>query len=251
MRILLVVLAMCIAAPAWAGKILVLESEGVTGFAAGYTFDGSSEITVPAGARIVLMDEGGIAVTVKGPYKGIPGGTERAAGPTFLDRVAAILAASNASSHPVLGATRSPVGPPPLLPDVWALDVTRDGAACVRGSGDVVLWRPTPRPATSVAISRGIAGTPAQVSRQWPAAQATVPWPNEMPLADGTPYVVKLGDAPAARSLVIRKTDTVLDSDLATLDWLASAGCTPQAKILLTVMGQRRVVEGPLAKLFE
>jgi hypothetical protein len=249
MRAICALFILLVASPAWAGKILVLESEGMAGFAAGQTFDGAIEINVPAGARLVLMDERGIAVTVKGPYKGVPGGGAHAAGPSFLDRVSAILTAPS-TSQPVLGATRSPFGPAPALPDVWALDVTRDGPACVRAEGQTMLWRPTPRPTTNVTLTPGT-NAPAHDRLPWPAAQATLAWPAELPLEDGLPYSIMLADANATRAMVIRKAGMGLPSEVATLDWLAGVGCTSQAKVLLTVMAQRRVVEGPLARLFE
>ena len=220
----LALLALATTSPAWAGKILVLESDGMDEYAAGRTFDGSGQIDVPAGARLVLMDERGVAVTIKGPYTGIPGGGDRSTGPSFLDRLAAIVKApSIADNHPVLGATRA-MTPVPVLPNKWALDVTATGSACVRGVSDAALWRPTPRPATTITLARRSPTTPV-VTKSWPINEATLPWPAEAPLEEGASYLVTLATATTQHILNVRVAPAT-DSDVALLDWMAGAGCS-------------------------
>ncbi len=242
--ILLALFAVLAISPAWANKILVLESDGVNDFAAGRTFDGGKTISVPAAARLVLMDERGVAVTIKGPYTGVPGGgSGGATGPSFLDRLAAIVKSPTAGdSHPAPGATRS-MTPVAVLPNMWALDVTATGSACVRRGEDAVLWRPQPRPATSISFTRRTANAGAPVTKPWRINDPTLPWPNELPLDEGTSYVVTLDTSTTQHILTVHVAPTT-DSETATLDWMASAGCTAQAKALLSDMGQRKIVEG-------
>ena len=252
-RTILSLLILLATAPAWAGKILVLESDNAEGFVAGGTFDGSGSISVASGARLALMDERGVAITIKGPYTGIPGGGERSTGPSFLDRLAAIVKSPTAAdNHPVLGATRA-MTPVAVLPNMLALDVSATGSACVQSASNTVLWRPLPRPATTVTLARRStsAGTP--TSRPWPAGDATLPWPSELPLEEGLSYLVTLGTSNTQHILNVHVAPAT-DSDVATLDWMAGASCTAQAKALLADMGQRKIIEGRSASsagLFE
>ncbi len=159
---LLILLATALAC-AW--KILALEGDNAEGFTAGSTFDGGGSISVASGARLVLMDELGVAITIKGPYTGIPGGGASANGPSFLDRLAAIVKSPTAAdNHPVLGATRT-MGPVAVLPNAWALDVTATGSACMRGANPAVLWRPLPRPATTIVLQRRSAALNLPISK--------------------------------------------------------------------------------------
>jgi len=244
MRTLLLAFTLLGAMPAAAGTLLVLESDGVATLKVGQIIDSKSSISVPAGARLVLMDERGQAATLKGPYGGIPGGSDRAEGPTFLQRLSAVLTApSTTQADTVLGATRT-VAPKSVPPSAWAVDVSAGGTACVRTQADLVLWRPAPRAARIVNMTSG----GKNVSFTWPANEATAKWPEGLALADGATFEVSMGSSEKPQAFKIMTAKQPLENDASTLSWLSGADCTAQARVLLGQVGARRTVEGTATK---
>jgi hypothetical protein len=237
------------ASPAWAAKLLVLQSNTATLFHKSQMLDGRQKISLPDGAVIVLMDETGRTVTIKGPYTGAPGGADRENGPTFLQRLSAMIQSPEGSAeHPVLGATRA-FETLPAPPDLWAIDVTNGGSMCTRApsrlsTGGMALWRPAPRPAAMLTIT-GPDGASAQVA--WAAGEAMVSWPPSIRTADSGAYKAQLDPGPAPQSFVLHVAPGPFSGETALLEWLSSSNCVAQARAMLVDMAGRRVVEGPQA----
>lgn len=228
--------------PARAGVILILSSENAAGFHRGQTFDGAREIKIPTGARLVLMDERAIVVTINGPYVGIPGGGLRESGPSFLERLAVLLTpAKSSEDRIVLGATRA-FGNTGEPADPWAIVLTGGNSVCARPTHPPHFWRPAPRPASTLNLSERGGGT---VKEGWAADQATIPWPDSLPVVDGNTYIVTEGSAGPTRTFVMHLSLAPLETEVAALEWLVVSGCAVQLEAMLASISGRRVVEGP------
>ena len=251
-RFALVLAALLLSAmPASAAKLLVLESSPDTGLQKGDTVDGSQKLAVKADNYVVLMDESGQVVTVRGPYNGIPGGEERADGPSLLTRMAAIVTTEGSSGMTTLGLTRG-LGAAPKMPTVWSINVATSGTKCIKPATELELWRPAPKQTVSITITHR--GTKEHSSFEWPADQIVMPWPKRVNVADGAGYVVTFAPPEMTRELTLRIMPATVVTDAEVLSWMATVGCTMQAKALIDELSNSRVVNGATAsgeKLFK
>jgi hypothetical protein len=244
--LLLVTLGLC-GEPAWAGQIVVLDSEPATSsLHVGVILDGNRQITVAPGARAVLMDEAGRVVTVIGPYRGTPGGENRKQGPGLLKRLAAALITTRQATQ-LAGGTRGTGDLPAVMPtDPWLVDVTAGGTECVRAGSAVMLWRPVPRRDTQIEITR--LGGRAHARANWPAGEATISWPREMFARNGTAFVLRLQDSRTDRRIKLRIISPATNSDADKLAALLEAGCASQGQMLLAMLFSQTVIDGASAK---
>jgi hypothetical protein len=239
------------AVPASAAKLLVLESSTDTGLQKGDTVDGNQKLAVKPDNYVVLMDESGEVVTVRGPYNGIPGGEERADGPSLLTRMAAIVTTEGSSGSTALGLTRG-LNVPAKTPTVWSINIAASGTKCIKPATELELWRPAPTRTVSISITHK--GTKEHSSFEWPGDQIVMPWPKRVNAADGASYVVTLAPPEMTRELTLRIMPATVATDAEELNWMATVGCTVQAKALIDELSNRRVVDGATAsggKLFK
>jgi hypothetical protein len=238
--------------PAWAAKLLIIESDQAPAYREGRLIESTQEILLSGDARLVLMDETGAAVTIKGPYSGVPGGATHAQGLNFLARLAAILlSVAPEEDRTVLGATRS-ASFMPRTRGPWDVDVTAGGAACALTTDTLVLWRPEPRRAARLVITQNDGK---EVRMTWPSTVATLVWPSEVPLQDSAVYEIAIDGARSAplAPFILRVAEKPLESTLATLDWMVTAGCHGQVAAMLRELGSQHVFEGaadPAATIF-
>jgi len=224
------------AVPARAATLLVLESNPPSVLPKGRLLDGNAEITIPEGARVALLDERGLGVTVTGPYTGIPGGGEQPDGEAFLRLLSPIVAPSGEK-----GLGWSPQGDKTRPPELWVIDVTAGSAVCVQTAAGVKLWRPEPRPTATLMLS---ASQGAVFSALWPEAEAYLAWPDKVPVVDGNGYQLQLDPPAPVLPFVLHIAPAPLVGDAAVLAWLATENCAPQARMLLSEIAERRVLEG-------
>jgi len=239
------------AVPASAAKLLVLESSPDTGLQKGDSVDGSKPLTVKPDNYVVLMDESGQVVTVRGPYSGVPGGSDKADGPSLLTRMAAIVTTEGSSGSTTLGLTRGLIKPA-KTPTVWSINAGLSGTQCVKPGTALELWRPSPHEAVSFSLSRK--GTKEHTRFEWPDGETIVPWPKKIAAADGATYVIHFAPPEMTRELTLRIMPAAVSTDAETLSWMATVGCTVQAKMLIDQLSDQRVVDGSKAsgeKLFK
>jgi len=233
-----------LAAPASAAKLLVLESSPDTGLQKGDTVDGSQRLAVKAENYVVLMDESGQVVTVRGPYNGIPGGDERADGPSLLTRMAAIVTTEGSTGLNTLALTRG-LGVAAKTPTVWSINAAASGTKCIKPATELELWRPAPTQTVSITITHK--GTREHSKFEWPGDQIVMPWPTRVKAVDGGSYVVTFAPPEMTREFILRVMPASVATDAEALSWMATVGCTVQAKALIEELSNRRVVDGATA----
>ncbi len=202
------------ATPALA-DVLVIRSAGPSAgsYPPGRRLADSSRVTLSADDSLVILGAGGTR-TLRGP------GNVAVSGPARISPLAnAISARTNRRSR--LGGVRGPEGEPGL----WDVDVTRAGTFCVEANRRPVLWRGEAREPATLTIN--------STTIEWPAGRFSVPWPEAVPLVDGSQYEVGLSTRPAPARLRI-VTVPVLPVDPVDIgELLYRNGCQPQFEQLI------------------
>ncbi|HUN50302.1 MAG TPA: hypothetical protein VMU42_04275 [Candidatus Sulfotelmatobacter sp.] len=227
------------AAPALAEDFVVVESSAPT-IAAGAQIASGSAVTVPDKARVVLLAASGQIVTLNGPFQGVPAATGGAGGDSRLLTAVASLVHANTQESGSVGAVRAAdvqwrAATIKAPHDVFAIDASDGGDACLDDPEHAMLTRNPSDPAGSMTIHAMDGDATAKV--EWPASTARMPWPKELKLADGATYVIEPpGQASAAMTTVHLLPAAPAQSDIERVKQLTDAGCTDQAKLLLGVI---------------
>ncbi len=247
--ILTVVLTVCAAGAARAADILVLDASAGLALHKGDIIDGAQEVTVPAGARVVLMDGSGQAVALDGPFHGAPGGKQAAGQPDLLKRLSAmVVPGPDKGRGTSIGAVRDMTVPPPRRDrptDPWAIDVSSNGDRCVQARAPV-LWRPDTQLDRTLVMRREPNSDWVQVA--WPADRATLPWPRGLAPADGARYRVRLAGPLSTKFITLHMAPRSFANDAARLAWLYESGCRDQAETLIGQLAASKAARGTAAR---
>lgn len=211
-----------------AAQVLVLRSGGPSArrYPAGQRLPDNTTFTLRPGDSVVVLAGGGTR-TFRGP------GTFSATGPAR-----GALASSGRRIN--TGAVRGPgEGAEPVQPsDIWHLDVTRTGRACVATGVRPILWRPTAEQAVQLTITPQT-GAPQTVN--WPRGQQTMAWPAAIPVADNASYQLSWSGAVSPTRITTRTVAALPASDV---EGLATALIDNQCRGQLDVLiAQREVAE--------
>jgi hypothetical protein len=198
-----------------AAEVLVLRSVGPSArrYPSGQRLPDNASFTLRAGDTIVVLSRAGTR-TLRGP------GTCNAAGAGCTGRLA------SANVRVGTGATRSSgdTGPVARPTDVWQVDVTQSGRACVAAGARPTLWRPASASAVQLTITPQT-GTPQTVN--WAQGQATLPWPAAIPIVDGASYQLNWTGGASPTRLTARSVAAVPAGDVS---GLATALLTNQCR---------------------
>jgi hypothetical protein len=231
------------AAPAAAGMLLVVDSSGM-GHRKGDMIDGGKTISVPAGAELALMDETGRALTIKGPFDGVPGGNHVSGGPGLLARIAAIMTASSNTATIVLGTARDA---PLTVTNAGPVLAQADGpqVMCAEKRSAPVLWRSDASGPSTATLRRN--GTAEQASLSWAASQKAAEWPAAVKRIDGASYTFAVAQTSEKRSFTLRVADKTFANDAQALAWFSAAGCKAQAQAWIKAVAARNVIDSASA----
>lgn len=121
----------------------------------------------------------------------------------------------------------------PRSPTIWHVDVSQSGKACLADPKSVMLWRSSAAKPATLTITRA-GGTPQ--TAEWPAGQATLAWPDQVPIAAGTEYQVSVtGEKPPAK--VTFATLSSVPTDLSSVaKALIDQNCDNQLNMLIETL---------------
>lgn len=158
-----------------AAQVLILRSVGPSArtYPAGQRVPDNATFTLRPGDSVVVLAGGGTR-TFRGP------GTFSATGPVRAGGTAQRQVRRQTGA--VRGAGDAVVTRPS---DVWHVDVSQSGRACIPAGGRPTLWRPNSERTVQLTITPQ-AGTAQTVS--WNQGQATLDWPAAVPIVDGASY---------------------------------------------------------------
>ena len=208
------------AAAAIAAKVVVVRSVGPSAkaYPPGKALTDTSSIKLNSGDAVTLLGPNA-SRTLRGP------GTFTA---STVDRSSLANAAGRRSRF---GAMRS--GEITTQPSLWDVDVTQSGKVCIAEPAKLKLWRPNADSSASLGISGGAA--PQVIA--FPKGHATVPWPAQLPVADGGEYQLEWasgGDRSTVSFVVVNAPPADL-VDAAQL--LIDKGCQNQLELLVETAG--------------
>lgn len=215
-------------------QIMVLRAQGPSAGAyhAGTLLAANKALVLQAGDHVTLLD-GGATRQFNGPGRFLPNGPSIAATGAL-----AALFSRNPPPPSRLGAARgvtsTPTGPTATPPaNIWQIDVSSPGDFCVAAGQPVELWRRDAGAATIV-ITRMSDG--AKRTLTWPAGSASLPWPADLPLADGEAYLVWTSDGMDA-GVIWRAVDPPTGDWTGFAGQLMQKGCFAQLDTLRLALG--------------
>jgi len=204
-----------------AAEVLVLRSVGPSArrYQAGQRLPDSTSFTLRPGDAITVLAGGGTR-TFRGP------GTYSASGPARAGGFA------SAGPRRQAGATRGSGDAPAVQrpEDVWQVDVTQGGRACVPTGRGPTLWRPTADQAVQLTITPA---TGAARTVTWARGQKTLAWPSALPVSDNATYQISWTGAASPVRLTTRTLAAVPANNL---EALATAFITNQCRAQLDVL---------------
>lgn len=219
-------------APAGAAELLILKSTQ-SELPAGRIIDSTAMLSIPAGARLTLVDEAGTKITLRGPYSGAPGAAEQTASNGFGSRMLLALSrliAGTPQDASKLGATRGAASA--MSADLWKISVSMSGDYCLPADMQAELWRGRADKASTLSIKRY--RTKSWVKTQWPAGDDSIAWPGDMDVVDDATYLVRLGAGIKLSEVVLHLVPNDLPSGFHRAGWMADHGCSRQARTLLS-----------------
>ncbi len=217
--------------PAGAADFVVIASD-VSTIQEGNIIDGEAPLVVPEGKSVTLVAEDGTAVTLKGPFNGVPApeGGDTSGDRALLTALKGLFGLGSRESSTSIGGVRG-AGPARTQPDPWLIDISRSGHQCVLTGGLATLWRADTRETTNVTLRNNRTG--AKASTDWPSGAATLDWPTGIALEDGASYMARVQEFLGARKLILHLVPGDLPTDAHRVAWMAERGCTEQARLLL------------------
>lgn len=205
-RLILTVAALAVTTPAIAAKQIVVRSTG----AAAKAFPVGKPIA--AGTKVRLR--AGDSVTVLGPARALV-----FKGPGEFRVIEA--AEAGAFSRSRFSARRGIA----LPPGPWAANIEGSGPVCIANGKTLSLWRPDEQSETQVTIT-GKGVKPATL--RWPKGEATLAWPQALPLADAAVYRLRTSGQKTAGEWTIATVGNVPADRAATAEALLKRGCNAQ-----------------------
>jgi len=202
-------------------NVLVVRATGPSAgaYPAGRSLPDNARINLRAGDMLVVLGAGGTR-TFRGPGAFSPSAAVRAGARTI---------ASTDGRRARIGAVRS-AGLVPQSPTIWHVDVTQGGTFCIANAANVMLWRPDATSSSRITIT-GPGG--AAQSANWPAGQATLPWPPGASIANGAAYSFRQPGVAVPVRITFRTLSTQPTDLQAVAAALIANGCQEQLDLLV------------------
>ncbi|MBC8159114.1 MAG: hypothetical protein H8E94_07270 [Alphaproteobacteria bacterium] len=217
-----------------AAEMVVIASTaaGTTG---GQVIQDGATLDVPAGTSVTLVSSDGAALTIDGPFSGVPGGKAGGGGGggdnSLVSSLAGLLSSTGKKTAALgvmrAGATKDPDDP-------WTVNTERSGKQCVRSGVPAVLWRANAKKAATLKIKNRKTRKTAEA--EWPSGADKLTWPEGSAVSDGVQYIVRKKGDKTAKKITLFVVPSDLPSDAHKAIWMAENGCTMQAKLLLNTI---------------
>lgn len=140
------------ASPVHAGLVVASSGPSAAQFPTGKKLEDDAWVTLESGDQITVLDQRGTRV-LRGPGRFSVSKPGRVTG--LLMRAAFMR--TKASQRVAAAAVRNSRDGEILSPNLWYVDLRKDGPHCIVEMGDVRLWRPEAGKAETYAINRGSA----------------------------------------------------------------------------------------------
>ncbi len=206
-----------LAAEAAAANVVVVRSAGPSAatYRAGSSLPDNARVTLRPGDMLVVIGSNGTR-TLRGPgsFTLTSGGGGGRPAMARRGRFSALRTA----------------GIVPRSPTLWHVDTTQSGKFCLASASNVMLWRPEADQAVTLTVA-GAGGTRHNV--QWPAGEATLPWPAQVPITAGGEYQLNWTGAPEPTRLTFATLQREPTDLTSVAQALVSENCQNQLDLLI------------------
>jgi hypothetical protein len=202
-------------AVAVAANVVVVRSAGPSAkvYPPGKALPESASIKLGSGDLVTLLGPSA-SRTLRGPG-------------TFTASTAGRSLAMAAGRRARFGALRS--GEITASPNLWDVDVTQSGKMCIADPAKLKLWRPNADTSVTLDIRGGAAAT----AVEFPAGHASVPWPAQLPVANGRDYQLELAGSGDIRKISFVTVNATPADRVAAAELLIAKGCQTQLDLLV------------------
>jgi hypothetical protein len=202
--------------------VLVVRSSGPTSknYQPGKTLPDNARVALALGDVLVVLAQDS-ARTLRGP------GTFALSGPRSSLRPAV-----NPMRRGRFSSLRT-AGIVPRSPTLWHVDVAQNGRVCVVDRNDVQLWRSDSAGALTLNVT-GPSG--ASGSAQWPARQATLDWPANVPVQPGAEYQLSWAGKSGPTRVTFVELPTTPTDVKGVAQALIDANCDSQLDLLINTV---------------
>jgi hypothetical protein len=204
--------------------ILVVRSVGPSAknYPLGKRLPDNARIILQANDQLTLLDGRGTR-ELRGP--GAFTAASASSAPAQLAASTGMVNGRRARIGAVRGIATGPLRPPTM----WHVDVAKSTNVCVSPPNRVALWRANSGPAATMTVAG--AGQTRQLS--WPEGAATLDWPADLPLADGSEYRLSWRGAAAPTTIRFRTLPQRPAGLQATASMLIANQCNAQLDLLI------------------
>lgn len=224
----LAVLGLCLAGPAAAQSLVVVEARGID-LKIGSRLQEARQVRLPAGGKLVVVRSDGTVITLRGPHDG-PVRTRKTSRNGASRALAALVTTRNDRANRV-GAVRSGANAAPL-PSPWLVDVSRPGERCIVEGAAIGWWRPVSSNADDFTLF--------PIDRSWDAVLHFDRHQDVLAIRD-------VGHIEVTKALIIRHDEFEYSIRLHLLPasvnelpvlagWMIEKGCIQQADALLALL---------------
>jgi len=232
-------IACCLVAGAAGAETFVVVESSATDVTVGAELADGASITVPDGARVVLVGASGQVVALAGPFQGPP---KSSGSGTPQNRVLDAVASLVATSGTTVGVSRAAgsswrASATRTADDVFAIDAGDGGDTCLYDLSAARVARDPSAGSGDTTITAMEGSAKAVVD--WTAPAAYAPWPREVPLADQASYLIEQAgrDAAAVATIHLLHEDPAM-TGIQRVVQLKESGCDAQARLLLAIIAR-------------
>lgn len=224
-----------------ATELVVIESTSPD-YEPGTTITDADTIVLAEGTSIVLISEDGIVIKLPGPFDGPLTPMNEEGGYDALRALGVLVGQAEIDARSIGGVRfgggeYDDIDPSRDAEDSrenpWLVHTGIGGNQCLPQSrGQATYWREDATRAERLNVRNLASDESAAVA--WGAGEHKLAWPGDIEMSLDEIYVLRKGDELRSVALVIRSVpDAVVDSEYATVAWLAARGCTSQARLAL------------------
>jgi hypothetical protein len=231
-RTLIVFLSVILFAPAktWASEFVVLTST-VSSVSVGQVVSAGQKIEIPEKARLILINETGKTVTIKGPYSGVPGGEGKPQTSRFIKALASLVTTTEQDTRAV-GAIRA--AGIRTKRQALMINISETGDYCLLKGNKEEITRYKSEKFSDVTIVATKDGK--QTKFPWPKESPYTPWPGALTLEDGGTYLASQSGKDTRTMMIMHRMEGDFSTDIPLALAMGAQGCVEQAKMIFALV---------------
>ena len=220
-------------AAAQASEFVVI-SPTVSSIGAGQVIAAGQRLVLPAKARVILVNEAGKTVSLRGPYEGKPGGESKGGKSRFIAALASLVSTTEQDARSV-GAIRAANIRTKRQAIMINISETGDYCLIEGGRDEITRYRSEKSATITIAAVKDGSAQPPQTF-PWPKDARQIAWPASLPIEDGATFLVGQADKDTRTMLVMHRLSGDVPTDVHLVVEMGAKGCLEQATMMLALI---------------